>query len=207
MPEPLLPPQMALQNPELVGGELFHVLPALGQILVMIDADGDENYVPHVIPLDGGFPEPLADEPFSGGRSHLVHVDDDAEIAYFAVESREEASITAVRVHLPTRATEELWQSSYGAMVAAWTPDHSRVVLVDGYTMGDTVLYEIDDAGTRRIESVELAMVPKTTVAVSDESTARRIMNLVDGLEETEDVQDVYANFDIPEAVLEAVAS
>ncbi len=57
------------------------------------------------------------------------------------------------------------------------------------------------------IESVELAMVPKTTVAVSDESTARRIVSLVEGLEETEDVQDVYANFDIPEAVLEAVAS
>ena len=57
------------------------------------------------------------------------------------------------------------------------------------------------------VESVELAMVPKTTVAVSDESAARRIMNLVEGLEETEDVQDVYANFDIPEAVLEAVAS
>jgi YebC/PmpR family DNA-binding regulatory protein len=57
------------------------------------------------------------------------------------------------------------------------------------------------------IESVELAMIPKTTVAVSDESTARRIMNLVEGLEDTEDVQDVYANFDIPEALLEAVAS
>ncbi len=57
------------------------------------------------------------------------------------------------------------------------------------------------------IESVELAMVPKSTVAVADESTARRIVNLVEGLEDTEDVQDVYANFDIPEAVLEAVAS
>jgi YebC/PmpR family DNA-binding regulatory protein len=57
------------------------------------------------------------------------------------------------------------------------------------------------------IESVELAMIPKTTVAVSDESTARRIVGLVEGLEETEDVQDVYANFDIPEDVLEAVAS
>jgi YebC/PmpR family DNA-binding regulatory protein len=57
------------------------------------------------------------------------------------------------------------------------------------------------------VESVELAMVPKTTVAVSDESTARRIVSLVEGLEDTEDVQDVYANFDIPEAVLEAVAS
>jgi YebC/PmpR family DNA-binding regulatory protein len=57
------------------------------------------------------------------------------------------------------------------------------------------------------VESVELAMVPKSTVAVADESTARRIVNLVEGLEDTEDVQDVYANFDIPEAVLEAVAS
>jgi YebC/PmpR family DNA-binding regulatory protein len=57
------------------------------------------------------------------------------------------------------------------------------------------------------VESVELAMVPKTTVAVSDESTARRIVKLVEGLEDTEDVHDVYANFDIPEAVLEAVAS
>jgi YebC/PmpR family DNA-binding regulatory protein len=57
------------------------------------------------------------------------------------------------------------------------------------------------------VESVELAMMPKTTVAVSDESAARRIMNLVEGLEDTEDVQDVYANFDIPETVLEAVAS
>jgi YebC/PmpR family DNA-binding regulatory protein len=64
----------------------------------------------------------------------------------------------------------------------------------------------LEDTGFA-VESVELAMVPKTTVAVSDESTARRIMNLVEGLEETEDVHDVYANFDIPEAVLEAVAS
>jgi YebC/PmpR family DNA-binding regulatory protein len=57
------------------------------------------------------------------------------------------------------------------------------------------------------IESVSLAMVPKSTVAVSDEGVARRIMSLVEGLEDTEDVQDVYANFDIPETVLEAVAS
>jgi len=63
------------------------------------------------------------------------------------------------------------------------------------------------EAGGFAIESVELAMVPKTTVAVVDESTARRIVRLVEGLEETEDVQDVYANFDIPEDVLEAVAS
>jgi len=44
VPEPLLPPQIALQNPKLVDGHLFHVLPALGRIVVMIDRDGDENY-------------------------------------------------------------------------------------------------------------------------------------------------------------------
>jgi dipeptidyl aminopeptidase/acylaminoacyl peptidase len=149
VPEPLLPPQMALQNPELVGGELFHVLRSLGQIVVMIDSDGDENYVPHVVPVDGGFPEPLAPETFAGGRSHLVHVDDETEIAYFAVESRQEPATTAVRVHLATHAAETLWTSRYGGFVAAWTPDHSRVVLTDGYTMGDTVLYDVDDAGAR----------------------------------------------------------
>ena len=52
-----------------------------------------------------------------------------------------------------------------------------------------------------------LSMVPKTTVAIGDESTAKQVVRLVEGLEDNDDVQDVYANFDIPEAVLEAVAS
>jgi YebC/PmpR family DNA-binding regulatory protein len=56
------------------------------------------------------------------------------------------------------------------------------------------------------VESSELMLVPKTTVAVDDEAKARQVMRLVDALEENDDVQDVYANFDIPEQVLEAVA-
>jgi transcriptional/translational regulatory protein YebC/TACO1 len=42
---------------------------------------------------------------------------------------------------------------------------------------------------------------------IAEESTAKQIVRLIDGLEEQDDVQDVYSNFDIPEAVLEAVAS
>jgi YebC/PmpR family DNA-binding regulatory protein len=57
------------------------------------------------------------------------------------------------------------------------------------------------------VETAELSMVPKTTVAISDEATAKRIVHLVEGLEDVEDVQDVYANFDIAESLLEAVAS
>ena len=56
------------------------------------------------------------------------------------------------------------------------------------------------------VESAELMLVPKTTVAIDDETKARQVMRLIDALEENDDVQDVYANFDIPEQVLEAVA-
>ena len=56
-------------------------------------------------------------------------------------------------------------------------------------------------------ESAELTMVPKTTVRLDDESAAKKILRLIDALEENDDVQDVYANFDIPEQVLEAVAT
>ena len=57
------------------------------------------------------------------------------------------------------------------------------------------------------VESAELAMLPKATVAIENESTARMLLRLIEGLEESDDVQDVYANFDIPDNVLEAVAS
>jgi YebC/PmpR family DNA-binding regulatory protein len=56
------------------------------------------------------------------------------------------------------------------------------------------------------VESAELTMVPKTTVEVENEAAARKILRLIDALEESDDVQDVYANFDIPERVLEAAA-
>jgi YebC/PmpR family DNA-binding regulatory protein len=64
----------------------------------------------------------------------------------------------------------------------------------------------IEQAGFA-VDSAELTMVPKTTVEVSEESSAKKVLRLVDALEENDDVQDVYANFDIPERVLEAAAS
>jgi YebC/PmpR family DNA-binding regulatory protein len=57
------------------------------------------------------------------------------------------------------------------------------------------------------VESAEATMVPKTTVEVADEAAAKKILRLMDALEENDDVQDVFANFDIPERVLEAVAT
>jgi len=49
--------------------------------------------------------------------------------------------------------------------------------------------------------------VPKTTVEVDDESAVKKVVRLMEALEDNDDVQDVYANFDIPERMLEAVAT
>jgi YebC/PmpR family DNA-binding regulatory protein len=63
------------------------------------------------------------------------------------------------------------------------------------------------DAAGISYESADLTMLPKTTVPVEDESAAKKLLRLMDALEENDDVQDVYANFDIPERVLESVAT
>jgi YebC/PmpR family DNA-binding regulatory protein len=65
---------------------------------------------------------------------------------------------------------------------------------------------EAVEAAGFTVDSAELTMVPKTTVEVDDEADAKKILRLIDQLEDNDDVQDVYANFDIPERVLEAVA-
>src|SRR3954462_5635095 len=46
VPEPLLPPDVALFNPKLGNGAPFYVFPKIGKILVMIDREGDEAFQP-----------------------------------------------------------------------------------------------------------------------------------------------------------------
>jgi transcriptional/translational regulatory protein YebC/TACO1 len=50
-------------------------------------------------------------------------------------------------------------------------------------------------------ESSELSMVPQTTIPV-DGGEARSVLQLIEALEDLDDVQNVYANFDIPEEVM-----
>ncbi len=84
--------------------------------------------------------------------------------------------------------------------------DGSSFVVTSAPEALSSVRAAVEAAGFA-IESVELAMVLKVTVAVGDMSAARQLIRLVEGLEDTDDVQDVFANFDIPEAVLEAVVA
>jgi YebC/PmpR family DNA-binding regulatory protein len=53
------------------------------------------------------------------------------------------------------------------------------------------------------VESAELSMEPTTRVSITDEKGARQVLGFVERLEDLDDVQDVYANFDIPDALME----
>jgi len=62
----------------------------------------------------------------------------------------------------------------------------------------------LEEAGAQ-IRSAEFQLIPSTTVEISDEIAAGKVIHLVQALEENEDVTSVSANFDIPEEVLEKV--
>jgi YebC/PmpR family DNA-binding regulatory protein len=52
-----------------------------------------------------------------------------------------------------------------------------------------------------RVASAEITMLPKSTIQV-DNKTAEAVLKLMDALEEHDDVQHVYSNFDIPEEIM-----
>jgi YebC/PmpR family DNA-binding regulatory protein len=56
------------------------------------------------------------------------------------------------------------------------------------------------------VENAEITMQPKQTVAVGEDKAAA-VLRLMESLEEDDDVQQVYANFDIPSEVLERVSA
>jgi YebC/PmpR family DNA-binding regulatory protein len=61
------------------------------------------------------------------------------------------------------------------------------------------------EAAGVKVTSAELTMVPTTTIALESEADARKVLRVVDALEDHDDVQAVYANFDIPDNVLQLV--
>ena len=140
LPEPLLPPHIAMQNPDLVGGRSFFVFPLLDKILVMLDHDGDENYQPMLIPIEGGFPEPAFDNFFEKYRLHLGDCDIERNIVYFNAERRDAPIQEAYRGDLRTNKLEKLAESEWGAIPAGHSEDHSKVLIKDEYTTGDSLL-------------------------------------------------------------------
>ena len=63
-----------------------------------------------------------------------------------------------------------------------------------------TVKEALEQSGAT-IESADVTQLPSTTVPVGRD-TARQVLRLIDALEDLDDVQDVFANFDIPDEVM-----
>lgn len=83
---------------------------------------------------------------------------------------------------------EDLSQESDTYEVKSRSPDYEKVKKA------------LDDNNIK-IESSEITMIPKSTIKVGGEQ-AKQVLKLVEQLEDNDDVQNVYANFDIPDEIL-----
>ncbi|HEX7256135.1 MAG TPA: YebC/PmpR family DNA-binding transcriptional regulator [Gaiellaceae bacterium] len=157
-----------------------------------------------------------------------------AGIAVYVEAVTDNRNRTAAEVrHIFSKADGSLGESGS----VAWLFERRAVVLVDGSVDEDELtlaaaeggaddverdgdswrvtappealgsVREALEAAGMTVESADLTMLPKTTIELGDETAAKKVLRLMDALEENDDVQDVYANFDIPDAVVEAVAS
>ena len=78
----------------------------------------------------------------------------------------------------------------------------SEIEVITDPSQFEEIKKALENAGIEII-SAKVTMVPKTTVPVEDEATANSILKFMEALEELDDVQQVYANFDIPEKIME----
>jgi len=78
----------------------------------------------------------------------------------------------------------------------------SEIEIITDPSQFEEMKKALEEAGIKII-SAKVTMVPKTTVPVEDEATANSLLKLMEALEDHDDVQQVYANFDIPEKIME----
>jgi YebC/PmpR family DNA-binding regulatory protein len=80
----------------------------------------------------------------------------------------------------------------------------SEIEVITEPSQFEEIKKALEDAGIEII-SAKVTMVPKTIVPVEDETTANSLLKLMEALDDLDDVQQVYANFDIPEKIMEAL--
>jgi pimeloyl-ACP methyl ester carboxylesterase len=142
IPEPLLPARTAVQNPELMEAEVYALFPKLGKILLMLDRDGDENYQPMLIPIEGGIPEPAFGTAFDEYRVRCLETDPERNLAYLNAESRSQQMFVSLQANLETGELLKLGQNAWGSYVDGVNATHTRVIMKDGYSVGDITLYQ-----------------------------------------------------------------
>ena len=140
VPEPLLPPEIGLMTPTLMDGVPFYAFPKLGKLIVLIDKDGDENYQPMVIPLEGGIPEPLFPQ-FEGMQLHIEHADGERNLCVLIVDRRKEPVHDTYRVDLAANTLMLIGSSAHAYSVTGANDELTRAVVSEGYEEGDLALF------------------------------------------------------------------
>jgi len=141
VPEPLLPPNIALQNPHLIEGHPYYTFPDLDKILIMIDKDGDENYQPMLVSMSGSFPVPAFGDHFQSSRVFISHCDPEHNLVYLNAESLAEQNQIAYQGDLKTGKLTKIGESKWGNKISGVSESDTRAILIDKYSFGDHVLY------------------------------------------------------------------
>ncbi|WP_420643967.1 prolyl oligopeptidase family serine peptidase [Candidatus Leptofilum sp.] len=208
VPEPLLPPDIALQNPHLMNGRSFVVFPQLGKIVIMLDQDGDENYLPMMIPLTGGYPEPIFAEKLANHRVSLGDPDLARNNCYFIAQSRTESIFRSYLANLETGELIKLNESQFGGTPNGSNKDKTKFILGEGYGVGDGVLFRYnlgDEKPTPLLGTPMMARDPQNppkTYNVGGGDFIRNETGLLVGTSEFEDTYGLaYLPLDNPEAL------
>jgi YebC/PmpR family DNA-binding regulatory protein len=82
------------------------------------------------------------------------------------------------------------------------SPEGGAIVVTTEPNDLETVRKALADAGYPP-DDAELSMEPTTKIELSDERSAKAVLQFVERLEDLDDVQNVYANFDIPDQLME----
>ncbi len=99
---------------------------------------------------------------------------------------------------------ERLMEQAVESGAEDMTVQGDRYEIITAPSDYSSVLESLQDAGIE-ISDSELSLIPDTYLPVTDSGAARSLLSFVEALEDLDDVQNVYANFDIDEEFLESL--
>jgi len=110
-----------------------------------------------------------------------------------------------ITVDKETIAEEELLEMALEAGAEDVVEDDATFQVITAPEDFNEVLENLEKAGLQHQEA-SISMLPKNTVDVTEEKTARSLMKLLENLDDHDDVQNVHANFDIPDELMETLS-
>ncbi len=100
---------------------------------------------------------------------------------------------------------DALMEAAIGAGAEDLKDEGEAWSVIADYTIHDQILEAVDKLGVEP-DSAEVTLIPQTSVHVEGKQ-ALAVLKMIDAIEEQDDVQNVYSNFDIDDSELEALSA